>query len=1049
MTSPTFDPHTLTNQVITNANSDTPNLQEQILNQLSLLKSLVKLHNDTPSERVTPIRLSFRDEPGTDPPKGPEVEESKDKDEDLYKPHKETLDDLTQSWFDHMPSGGIDNWDKLREGFVERFALRKRCCKEPVEATRIIRRENETLSDFKERWIQEMIFVPDVPVVMQISSFVNNSKCPELARRFANRVPMTITEMMKRVDDFVKSKEAYKSTELPKGEHQEKSMGIPFKGNRPPRQGYGNSNLRADNFRNWRNDLYQPYVSPRSNNRRFDGRHQEVYNVVLESLRKQPKEILAIEPQLQLPPCPSTVGSPKKENLDRYCDYHANNEGRGKVINMVWENTNYRKRKTRNAQEEAWLDALITFPSVLPDEVLDDPLIIEAEVEGYLVKRVSHLTANQTELVGFSGEQLLPLASPNSGILGRIGMRELRAKKPVPEGERAPEQERIQAKEEAMLVNSAFPDQKLIFRTQFSEDRHSQLINLLRNNLDVFSWEPSDMAGVPKRIAKHTLNVNRSVTPVAQKQRILMSKKSQAVLKEVQEWLKAGIIRPVKYPTWISNSVLVKKVDDTWRMCIDFKNLNFEYEEDEEKIAFYTDQGTYYYTKMPFVLKNAGATYQRVVDSALQTHLGRNLEAYVDDMVIKSKTERDMVMDIAETFHNLQKINLKLNPKKCSFGVIEGKFLGYMFTSEGIRANPKKTKAVFDMQSPKTLRETQSLSEKLAALNRVLSKLAERSLPFFEMLKNITKENKDEYRWIEAAEKAFQELKKLIMELPTLTTPIKKEPLFIYLATSRDAVIGVLIAERVGRFHNEIPAGVTSLEICTLVNGESEEAWTLYIDGALSLKGAGLVLIDPSGIEYTYAIRLTFTSTNNEAEYESLLAGLKIAHKMKLDWEGREWDGGRVTQHPMGPPNHAKTSNGETPFSLTCGSEVVITAEIGMPTYRTLLFNEAQNEEDMRLNLDLTQERREAPAIQEAKYKKKVEQYYNKRVRPVSFRVGDFVYRKNAASRVENQGKLGPNWEGPYRVIEAYDNGSYKLATMDDKEVPRTWHAINLRNCFM
>ncbi|GJV64288.1 reverse transcriptase domain-containing protein [Tanacetum coccineum] len=144
-----------------------------------------------------------------------------------------------------------------------------------------------------------------------------------------------------------------------------------------------------------------------------------------------------------------------------------------------------------------------------------------------------------------------------------------------------------------------------------------------------------------------------------------------------------------------------------------------------------------------------------------------------------------------------------------------------------------------------------------------------------------------------------------------------------------------------------------------------------------------------------------------------------------------------------------KTSNGETPFSLTYGSEAVIPAEIGMPTYRTIHFNEAQNEEEMRLNLDLTQERREAAAIREAKYKKKVEQYYNKRVRPMAFKVGDFVYRRNAASRVENQGKLGPNWEGPYRVIEAYDNGSYKLTTMNDKEVPRTWHAINLRNCFM
>ncbi|GJY78831.1 reverse transcriptase domain-containing protein [Tanacetum coccineum] len=202
---------------------------------------------------------------------------------------------------------------------------------------------------------------------------------------------------------------------------------------------------------------------------------------------------------------------------------------------------------------------------------------------------------------------------------------------------------------------------------------------------------------------------------------------------------------------------------------------------------------------MSFRLKNADATYQRLVDSAFQTQLGRNLEAYVDDMVIKSKTGQEMIMDIAETFDNLQKINMKLNPKKFSFSVEEGKFLGYTVTSDGIRANPKKTKAIADMQSPKTLKEMQSLSGKLAVLNRFLARSAERSLPFFETLKNITKDNKDDYRWTEDAERAFQEIKKLIMEPPSLTTPVLKETLYVYLVVSQDAVSGILLAERKGK----------------------------------------------------------------------------------------------------------------------------------------------------------------------------------------------------------------------------------------------------------
>ncbi|GKB91351.1 hypothetical protein Tco_0963623 [Tanacetum coccineum] len=101
------------------------------------------------------------------------------------------------------------------------------------------------------------------------------------------------------------------------------------------------------------------------------------------------------------------------------------------------------------------------------------------------------------------------------------------------------------------------------------------------------------------------------------------------------------------------------------------------------------------------------------------------------------------------------------------------------------------------------------------------------------------------------------------------------------------------------------------------------------------------------------------------------------------------------------------------------------------------------------MHADIVIEIRESAAIREAKYNKKVEHYYNKRVRPVAFRVGDFVYWKNEASIVENKGKLGPTWEGPYKVLEAYQNESYKLGTMDDKEVPRTWNAINLQNCFL
>ncbi|GKB64246.1 reverse transcriptase domain-containing protein, partial [Tanacetum coccineum] len=213
-------------------------------------------------------------------------------------------------------------------------------------------------------------------------------------------------------------------------------------------------------------------------------------------------------------------------------------------------------------------------------------------------------------------------------------------------------------------------------------------------------------------------------------------------------------------------------------------------EEDKEKTTFYIDQGTYSYTKMPFSLKKARATYQRLVGAAFQSQIVGCLEAYVDDMVVKSNTEKEMIADVAETFDNLRRINMKLNPKKCSLGVEEGKFIGYTVTSEGVRANPAKTKDIAEMKSPRPWGQMQILSGKLAALNRFLSRLAKKSLPFFETLKNITKENKDDYRWMEDAEIAFQELKKTALNLPSLTTPVPKETL-AKLCSVREVSLGV------------------------------------------------------------------------------------------------------------------------------------------------------------------------------------------------------------------------------------------------------------------
>ncbi|GKD00496.1 hypothetical protein Tco_1170770, partial [Tanacetum coccineum] len=527
-------------------------------------------------------------------------------------------------------------------------------------------------------------------------------------------VPQTVTESMKRVDDFIMFEEAYKSTELPKGEHPDKGQGTSYRGSRPPHPGHGGGHQRTDNYNTYiRRDHYQPYVPTRVHNPRYDNRQQEVNRISLDSLIKRPKKILATELQLHLPPCPPMVGTPKKENLDKYCDYHVEK----------WHYTNdcYQLRRQ-----------------------------LEAALES---RKLSHLVKDVRQRGNNRGIQ-----EGNNSIKGKIiNMVWLEEKQVVPE--RGLDEEILKDKkeptEEEVFVNPAFPKQKDTIGTQFLPACRLQLMNLLKENKEVFAWQPSDMIGVPRRIIQHSLNVNLSITPVAQKRRVLGPEKSKAVTKEVEEWVKAGIVRPVWYPTWISNPVLVKKVDSSCRMCIDFKNVDSACPKD--------------YYLLPEI-----------------------------DLKIEA-TGQEMIADIADTFDSLRRVNMKLNPKKCSFRVKEGKFLGYMVTSEGIKANPKKTKTMADVQSPKTLKEMQSLSEKLIALNRFLSRSAERALPFFETLKNVTNENKDDYRWMKDAERAFQEMKKLVLELPTLTTPDLKETLYVYLVASKEAVSGVLVADRKGK----------------------------------------------------------------------------------------------------------------------------------------------------------------------------------------------------------------------------------------------------------
>ncbi|GJV16956.1 reverse transcriptase domain-containing protein [Tanacetum coccineum] len=357
------------------------------------------------------------------------------------------------------------------------------------------------------------------------------------------------------------------------------------------------------------------------------------------------------------------------------------------IIGMVRGKTN---KKRPHEQSEQWTNNEISFPS-MPGTNRSEKF----RSRGFhhpLDDKVPHCQWDYNN----DNQERNPSRIPEDGRSARTGpRREDRSpltQAPEPKGTTIKGKEKDELLEnlpegkppEKVIIHDDHPHQTITIGGNLTTECRSELIKILRKHADAFAWTPADMTKIPRFVAEHKLRTYPHIEPRVPRKRIIAPDRGKVVKDEVAEWLKVGIVRKVRYPTWVAHPVLVKKPDNSWRMCIDFKYLNkacpkdlyplpeidwkikslmgFKYKcfldaykgyhqiqmakKDEEKTTFHTDEGVFCYTKMPFRLKNARATYQRLVDTIFEGQMGRNLEAYVDDMVIKSKTELEMIKDV-------------------------------------------------------------------------------------------------------------------------------------------------------------------------------------------------------------------------------------------------------------------------------------------------------------------------------------------------------------------------------------------------------------------
>ncbi|GKV35447.1 hypothetical protein SLEP1_g43710 [Rubroshorea leprosula] len=795
-----------------------------------------------------------------------------------------TLRGNARTWYYSLPPRSISSYTEMASAFATKFSNRRLIRKTTSELMRVRQRDRESLKNFMSRFNDAVLEVSSFDQAVGITVVISRLSHERFRDSLLKHPATTFSEVHDKSLKFITVEEyaLLQKPTLSKNQHPE----------------WRNDNPSRKRMRMVQNRGPMPTSTPRFGAPNFT------------------------------PPRSSS------ENKG-----HSLKESAIPQIGKAWDikvkhQNRAQKRKFNDAN---WKSQPVTFTSADFDTVVtphNDPLVTSVMINNCEVQRVlvdigsapdimyfhcfeglgldpALLQKYDGPIYGFNNQPApveVKMASSFNVVIGRPTLIEIRAvvsqshlcmKFPTPIGivtlrDNRPKDETKAAPVEdveEVHIDDRDPSQKMQIGTKLNPGEKAELIAFLRANKDVFAWISADMPRIPTLVSQHKLSTNPLKKPVAQKWRLFGGERLQVIKEEVEKLLQAGFVRRVDYCEWVTNPVLVKKQTinggSSGNERLSLLDAYSGYHqvpmvlEDADKTSFYADDKIYCYVMMPFSLKNA---------------------------VVKSLKVGDHLTDPKETFNNLRKNRMRLNPTKCIFEVKSRKFLCFMVSRRGIEVNPEKIKVVAEMEPPNSVKDVQRLTGRVAALHRFISKSIDKCLPFFKIMRLAAQKDESgkqkKFAWNSECQAAFDELKSYLSSPPLLTKANDGEILYLYLGISDEAISSVLVKEEGkqqklvyyissvlrGAERSAIQAQALADFIVECTPGHSTpnpepNNWTLYLDGASSSKGSrvGALLIGPDGYRGEHALKFNFVATNNMAEYEALLLGLQLALELKIN----------------------------------------------------------------------------------------------------------------------------------------------------------------------